>query len=143
MGVGLRKLAAEVLYPGEADAPILKLSAPVSFWGAIDPATGALVDPRHPDCGKTVSNTVLAIPSAIGSSSSSAVMLELLRNDVAPAAVLLAGDDSILALGVIIARELGYPTIPILRLTETDFAAFPRTGRAAVRDHTVTVSRPR
>ena len=128
----MRELRAQALYPGRAVAPILKLGAPVCFWGAINPETGIVVDPRHPDCGKSVAGRILVVPGAVGSSSSSAVMLELLRGGVAPAAVILTGEDAILALGVIIARELGYPTIPVLRVSTSDFDALPASGNAVV-----------
>ena len=136
----MREIPAKALYPGRAAAPILKLAAPVSFWGAIDPATGFVIDPRHPDFGSPVTDLVLAIPGAIGSSSSSAVMLELLRGGVAPAAVVLTGDDSILALGVIIARELGYATIPILRVSLASFQLIPSSGQAVVDENALRVS---
>ena len=59
------------------------------------------------------------VPAAVGSSSSSAIMLELLRNGVAPAAVLMGTADAILALGVVVGRELGYPPIPVLEVSST------------------------
>ncbi len=107
--------------------------APVSFWGSIDPGTGVVSDPRHPDHGASVSDRILAIPGAVGSSSSSAIMLELLRRRVAPAAIVLTGSDAILALGVIIARELGYPTIPVVRVSGSDFERLPSSGEVAIR----------
>jgi predicted aconitase with swiveling domain len=105
-----------VLVDGAAAGPLLRLGAPISFWGGVNPVTGKVSDPRHPDVGRSVEGTVLAIPGAVGSSSSSAVMLELIRNGVAPAAVLLDRSDAILALGVVVARELGRPTLPVVEL---------------------------
>jgi predicted aconitase with swiveling domain len=105
-----------VLIRGSATGRLLSLGAPISFWGGVDPRTGAISDPRHPNHGRTICGTVLAVPATIGSSSSSAVMLELLRNGVAPAGLLLGHHDGILVLGVIVARELGYPTIPVVEL---------------------------
>ncbi len=125
------------LCAGYARAPILKLGAPVSFWGAVDPASGVIVDPRHPDCGRSVAGRILIVPGAVGSSSSSAVMLELLRARVAPAAIVLAGDDTILALGVIIARELGYSPIPVMQVSESDLETVPQDGTAVVNGETV------
>lgn len=110
------RVRGRVLVRGAAEGPLLRLAGPISFWGGVDPVTGVVSDPRHPDHGRTISGTVLAVPGAVGSSSSSAVMLELIRNGRAPAAVLLARADAILALGVIVARELGRPTLPVLEL---------------------------
>jgi len=105
-----------VLVDGAAAGPLVRLGAPISFWGGVNPVTGKVSDPRHPDVGRSVAGTVLAIPGAVGSSSSSAVMLELIRNGVAPAAVLLDRSDAILALGVVVARELGRPTLPVVEV---------------------------
>ena len=96
--------------------PLLRLTHPISFWGGVDPVTGTIADPRHPQWGASIVGTVLAIPSAVGSSSSSAIMLELLREESAPAAVLMGQADAILALGVVVGRELGYPTVPVLEV---------------------------
>ena len=103
-----------VLVPGEAEGPLMRLGAPISFWGGVDPTTGRIADPRHPDHGRCIAGAVLLVPEAVGSSSSSAVMLELLRGGVAPAAVLMGRADAILALGVVVAREMGYAGIPVL-----------------------------
>jgi predicted aconitase with swiveling domain len=108
------------LVPGTAEGPLLRLRAPISFWGGVDPVAGTIADPRHPDHGRSIAGTVLLVPAPIGSSSSSAIMLELLREGTAPAAVLLGRADAILALGVVVGRELGYAPIPIL---EVDAAA--------------------
>ena len=93
-------VTGRVLVAGAGEGPLLRLSAPISFWGGVDPLSGRIADPRHPDHGRSVAGMVLAVPSAVGSSSSSAIMLELLRNGVAPAAVLMGTADAILALGV-------------------------------------------
>lgn len=100
------------------------MSAPISFWGGVDPLSGRIVDPRHPDHGRSIAGTVLAVPSAVGSSSSSAIMLELLRNGVAPAAVLMGTADAILALGVVVGRELGYAPIAVVQVPLASMAHF-------------------
>lgn len=105
-----------VLVPGAGEGPLLRLRAPISFWGGVDPGSGRIADPRHPDFGRPIGGTVLCVPSAIGSSSSSAIVLELVREGTAPAAVLLGRADAILALGSVVARELGYTPVPMLEL---------------------------
>lgn len=105
--------------------PLLCLSAPVSLWGDVDPATGEIVNPRHPEFGRRIGGTVLAIPRTIGSSSSSAVMLELLRSRSAPRVILLGEGDAILALGVVVARELGEETIPVVEVPWDEISRLP------------------
>lgn len=121
-------LTGRVLMAGEAEGPLLRLAEPLSLWGGVDPATGLITQPRHPDHGRSIAGSVLAMPRAIGSSSSSAVLLELLYNGHAPRALLLGEVDAILCIGVIVAREMGYPTIPVL---QCDVAAL--TGGVVVR----------
>ena len=108
-----------MLVPGSAEGPLLRLKAPISLWGGIDPRSGVVIDPRHPDYGTNIEGTVLAIPGAVGSSSSSAIMLELLREGTAPAAVIMGCADAILALGVLVSIELGHPVCPVLEVKHT------------------------
>jgi len=114
-----------VLVEGRATGSLLRLTRPISFWGGVDPVTGTIVDPRHPQFGASIAGTVLAVPSAIGSSSSSAIMLELLREEQAPAAILMGKADAILALGVVVGAELGYRSIPISEVTPADLESLP------------------
>jgi hypothetical protein len=57
-------------------------------------------------------------------------MLELLRQRHAPAAVVLGSVDAILTLGVIVAREMGYPSIPVVAVEEV--ALLPAVGVVTV-----------
>ena len=115
---------AEILIPGiEASGLCLALTAPISFWGGVDPRTGAIIDARHPQRGQNIAGTVLALPGTIGSSSASAVLLELVHAGKAPAALLMDAPDAILLLGLVVAREMGWPTPPALRLAAAGQAA--------------------
>ena len=124
--------AEAVLLPGIAQGPLLRLGKPISFWGGVDPWTGRITDPRHPDHDKVIGGTILALPGTIGSSSSSAVMLELLAGGRAPAALLLAEPDAILTLGIVVGREMGYGGIPVLRLSAEAQRALPQGGALAI-----------
>ena len=105
-----------VIVAGTGAGALLRLEAPISFWGGVDPVAGRIADPRHPDHGTSIAGCVLAVPSAVGSSSSSAIMLELIREGTAPAALLLGSADAIVALGVVVAGELGLATIPVVEV---------------------------
>ncbi|MET0606528.1 MAG: DUF126 domain-containing protein [Beijerinckiaceae bacterium] len=105
----------EVLLPGAARGRVLTLAAPISFWGGVDPRTGDIIDARHPDRGKNIAGVVLGLPGTIGSSSASSVLLELVHAGRAPAALLIVEPDAILLLGLIVAREMGWPTPPALK----------------------------
>lgn len=94
------------LVPGQAEGRALVLDAPLSLWGGLEPGTGDIIDQRHPQWGQNVTGRVLVMPVGKGSSSASSILLEAVRLGTAPAAILLAEPDAILALGAAVAREL-------------------------------------
>lgn len=106
--------------PGRASGPVLRLGAPISFWGGVDPATGRITDPRHPQHDACIAGTVLLIPATVGSSSSSSVLLELIAQDRAPAALVLGAADAILCLGAIVAAAMGWRAPPVYELPASE-----------------------
>ena len=107
-------MTGSIMFPGAASGPVLILDRGLSFWGGVDPKTGEILDVRHPQCGKSVAGTILSIAEPIGSSSSSAVLLELIAAGVAPAAIVLGRADAILVVGCLAGREMGYACPPII-----------------------------
>ncbi len=128
----MTQLQGTVLVSGSASGPLLRLDGPISFWGGVDPTSGAIIDPSHPNHGAGVAGHVLAIPATIGSSSSSAIILELLRVGNAPRALVLGNVDAILTLGVVVAGEMDYPTIPVIYMAPDALHGLPSTGFATV-----------
>lgn len=126
-------LIGSMLAPGTASADAIVLDEPLSLWGGLDPATGVVIEPRHPQRGASLSGRVVVMAEARGSSSSSSVLAEAARAGVAPAAILLAAPDLILGVGAAVADELYRVQVPIVVLGPADLAQL-RTG-----DH-VTVS---
>lgn len=131
-------LQGRILIAGQARGEILKLEAPISFWGGVDPASGRIIQAAHPNHGLSITGKILVLPGLIGSSSSSAVMLELLYSARAPAALLLQDTDVILPLGVVVAQEMGYGSIPVLicaleSLRSGMIADIGRQGRITIR----------
>ncbi|KAB2851188.1 MAG: DUF126 domain-containing protein [Hyphomicrobiaceae bacterium] len=131
--------AGRVLIPGEAEGPLLRLSAPLSFWGGINPATGEIILARHPERGKNVAGTILALPEPIGSSSSSYVLLELIYGGNAPAAIILGQADGILAVGALVAQEMGWRAPPMLELPAAEIAQLAGSN-ARISDGAILVS---
>ncbi|WP_131196470.1 aconitase X swivel domain-containing protein [Lichenihabitans psoromatis] len=124
-GSTLETVAADILVPGApVSAAALVLSAPISFWGGVDPKTALIADVRHPEHGRSIEGFVLCLPGTIGSSSAAAVLLELVYGQRAPAALILHEPDAILLLGLIVAREMGWPTPMALRLDRRHFDGF-------------------
>ncbi|MEX0630968.1 MAG: DUF126 domain-containing protein [Chloroflexota bacterium] len=116
-------MSGRLIAPGRARAPALVLDEPLSLWGGLDPATGRVIELRHPQHGARVSGRVLVLPAARGSSSSASVLAEAVRAGTAPAAIVLGEPDLILALGAAVAEELYGVQIPILVLPAADLAA--------------------
>lgn len=109
-------LAGRAVFPGRACAPLFTVRGPLSFWGGVDPATGRIINARHADCGRSLAGQVVAIGELVGSSSSAAVLLELIANGAAPAALLLRQVDAILVVGCLAAREIGETAPPVVHL---------------------------
>ena len=125
------EIAGRIIHPGNATGMLLVLDRPLSFWGGVDPASGRITDPRHPQHGLLLEGQILVMERAIGSSSSSAIMLELIRNDVAPAGVVVGHTDAILILGILVAKELGYPTLPVIEVGKDSSLRMLTTGTKA------------
>ena len=115
---------AEVLVRGRARGAVLRLEAPLSFWGGISPATSEVVLAGHPQCGDRTAGLILVVPRPIGSSSSASVILDLLYRKLAPGALILGVREAILPIGVIVARQMGWNSIPVLVMADPPF----RTG---------------
>jgi predicted aconitase with swiveling domain len=103
-------------------ASALALTAPISFWGGVDPKTGKVADTRHPQFGESIAGRILLVPWTVGSSSAAAILLELVHAGLAPAAVVLHEPDAILLLGLIVAKEMGWETPIALRLDRDHYA---------------------
>ena len=105
---------AKVYVAGEAEAAMMVLPVPLSFWGGIDAATGKIIDHSHPDLGKSIAGRILVMPSGRGSSSSSSVLAETIRRGTGPRGIVLAHPDPILTVGAIVAQALYDLRCPIV-----------------------------
>jgi predicted aconitase with swiveling domain len=111
------------LVAGRATGAPLVLDEPLSFWGGADPTTGAITDVHHPQRGASFAGRVLVLPGGRGSSYSSTVLAEAIRNGVGPAAILLATTDAIIALGSLVAFELYGKATPVAVLAPDAYRA--------------------
>ena len=112
------------LVAGDAMGELLSAMVGLSFWGGVDPRTGVVIDQHHPLCGESLAGRVLAIPSGRGSCSGSGVLLELILNGHAPAAIVICEREEILTLGALVAEEVFEQSIPVLRVEREVFARF-------------------
>jgi len=114
---------AVTLVPGAASGPVLKLDEPLSFWGGLDPATGAIIDRLHPQRGASVAGRILMLPGGRGSSSGSATLAEALRLGNGPAAILMLERDAIIVVGAMVAAELYGLACPVALADGRDWDA--------------------
>ena len=125
-------LKATVEIRGSADGEVLKLTKPISFWGGVNAKTGRISDPRHPQHDVSVTGKILVLPGMVGSSSASYVLTELMMEKLGPAALVIPEPDAILPLAIIVSREMGWGSIPVVRLPLAEQAALATGARARI-----------
>jgi predicted aconitase/predicted aconitase with swiveling domain len=124
-------LTGRSLVAGAAEGALLFADIGLSFWGGVDPFSGEIIDRHHPLSGEYLAGRVLAIPSGRGSCTGSSVLMELISNGHAPAALVLAEPDEILTLGVLVAQTIFERSLPVLCIGREAFAAL--RGKAFAR----------
>jgi uncharacterized protein len=87
---------------GCAEGEALVADAMLSFWGEVDPVTGAVIAVGHPLEGCSLRGRVLVIRSTKGSSATPMVLGLAKLEGNAPAAFLNVEVDSLAALGAIV-----------------------------------------
>ncbi|WP_433167592.1 aconitase X swivel domain-containing protein [Kribbella sp. CA-247076] len=117
-------IRARTLHPGTASGESIRLTEPLSFWGGTD-EHGRIVDAHHPQCGAILAGRVLLMESGRGSSSASSVLAEQIRAHTAPAAIILARPDAIIALGALVAHELYDLTLPVVVVDHLAYDGLP------------------
>jgi predicted aconitase with swiveling domain len=119
---------------GVIDATALVLDEPLSLWGGMDPATGEVIDARHPQRGANLAGRVVVMPAARGSSSSASVLAEAIRAGTAPAAILIGEADLILAIGAAVAEELYGRRVPVVVMDAPLLASIGEGARIRIGD---------
>lgn len=116
---------------GEATGATLVSPEPLSFYGGVDPATGRVIERGHPLEGRSVAGRVLAMPTGKGSTVGSYVLYRMARTGTAPAAILCAACDTVVAVGAILGE------IPCV--DRIDVGRLPDGRSATVRGEEVTL----
>ncbi len=132
-------LTGRSLVTGAAQGPLLFADVGLSFWGGVDSSSGEVIDRHHPLSGEFLSGCVLAIPSGRGSCTGSSVLMELISNGHAPAALVLAEADEILTLGVLVAQTIFARSLPVLCIGREAFATLRDQAFARVEGATLSL----
>jgi predicted aconitase with swiveling domain len=115
-------LDSSPLIAGAACGLALVSDQPLSFWGGYDGTTGEIIDRRHPLSGRIAAGCILCVPFSRGSSTTTAVLLEAIKNGVAPAALVTTQRDFFFALAAVAAEETFALSLPVFVLAAADFA---------------------
>ena len=124
-------LKGRVIKAGHAHGVALVSPEPIGFLGGVDPETGTVIEKGHPLEGESVSGRVLVFPTGKGSTVGSYTMYRLASNSLAPAAIVNARSEAIVAVGAIISN------IPMVDLV--DIEQIHTGDTVTVQDGVVTV----
>ena len=116
-----RVIAGRAVVDGAAEGEALVTRDALSFWGGYDFRTGEIIDRHHPLAGVRAAGRILAVPFSKGSSTTTAVLLEAVREGTAPAAIITTGVDSFFALASIVADVMYGKSFPVIAVDAVDF----------------------
>ena len=132
-----------VLNPGMAEGETLVLTEPVSFWGAFDPRTGAIVDTHHAQCGVKLGGKILLLPETRGSGGTPGGIAEAVRRGTGPLGIILITPDINLAVGAQVAAALYKTQCPVIAVAAADYIELVKCQRLTIaRDGTITATKP-
>lgn len=137
MSGGCTRLHGRVVVAGSASGAVLYATQPLSFWGGYDAASGRITDTHHPLAGETAAGTALALPATRGSSTTTAVLLEAIRRETAPAVLVTRGVDAFLALACVVGQEMYGRSPALVAVDETAFETLADWPRLEARDGTL------
>jgi predicted aconitase with swiveling domain len=96
------ELTGRIIKAGKASGLALVSPQPIGFLGGVDPETGIVIEPGHPLEGQCVSGRVLVFPTGKGSTVGSYTLYRMAKLGTAPAAIINAESEAIVAVGAII-----------------------------------------
>ncbi len=121
-------MKGKAVQKGRVTARAIVTSQVFGFWGAVDTKTGEVIDQRHELFGQNLKGKVFVFPEGRGSTVGAAVILEMVRNGCAPAAMLNRKTEVILATGAILAEEFYHTSLPVLHQFDEDPVTAIKTG---------------
>lgn len=115
-------IQAQSVLSGACGGHAVWTDTPLSFWGGVDPESGRVVDRHHPLYGVSITGRVLIVPATRGSSTSSGVLLEMIRRKTAPVGIVTKQLDPVLALAGIIGDKLYQRRMVLVRVEPDAYA---------------------
>ncbi|MGD8623212.1 MAG: DUF126 domain-containing protein [Anaerolineae bacterium] len=108
-------LVGRLIKDGQARGRALVSPEPIGFLGGVDPETGVVVEGGHPLEGQCVAGRILVFPTGKGSTVGSYTLYRMARAGTAPAAIVNAESEAIVALGAIMA---GIPMVDQIDISQ-------------------------
>jgi len=114
------RLRGRVIKEGKAYGSALVSPEPIGFLGGVDAETGIIVEPGHSLNGQSVAGKVLVFPTGKGSTVGSYVLYRLAFKGLAPAALVNASSEAIVAVGAIISKIPMVDQVDIMQIQTGD-----------------------
>jgi len=128
------RLKGRAIKEGRAEGEALVSREAIGFFGGVDPQTGAVVEPGHQLEGQSIRGKILVFPSGKGSTVGSYTLYRLRKKGLAPAGIINAQSEAIVAVGAIIAD------IPMV--DRIDISHIKTGDKVTINGDTVEVGRP-
>jgi len=119
----MKLLTGRVIRAGQASGVALVSPDPISFFGMVDAETGVVVEPGHPLAGQAIGGRVLVFPTGKGSTVGSYTLYRLAKAGCAPAAIINAECEPIVAVGAIISRLPALDRVDISQIHTGDLVS--------------------
>ena len=126
------KMHGRVIRQGQAEGEALVSQQPIGFFGGVDAETGLIVESGHELEGESISGRILVFPRGKGSTVGSYTLYRLARKGLAPAGIINAQSEAIVAVGAIIAD---IPTVDCI-----DVEQISTGDMVSIEDNTVEVT---
>lgn len=136
-------MKGRVIKEGRARGLALVSHEALTFFGGVDPESGVITEPGHELRGQSVAGRILVFPRGKGSTVGSYTLYRMRKRGVAPAGLINAESEPIVAVGAIIADIPMVDRIDLSRLETGDMvtidgeevrverAGIPEAGRFA------------
>ncbi len=132
----------KVILEGNVQGEALVSQQPLSFWGGVNAATGQIQDVHHDLYNQNLSGKVLCIPYDRGSCSGSGVLIEMVKQNTAPIAILCLEAEPVLALGPLIGEKMYNRSMALRNIDEKDYQKLVSKDIITFKDDCIIIEKP-
>ena len=95
---------------------------PISFFGGVNAVDGVVQDYRHGNYRSCMTGKAFAFPFGKGSSGAGLVLMEMVRLQTAPAAIINIRTDPVILTGPLLCKHFYEQFLPVVNVSEKDYA---------------------